>query len=153
MVDDRLVRTRADRMISGVAAGIGRKLAIDPTWVRIIWVILAFATSGVAVLVYFVLLFVVPEETDADAAAAVAAGPSGEPARLSGGDQPTTGRGDDGRSAALVLGLILVAVGAWFLLRQYLPAIDLRQNWPWISIGFGVLLILGSFRLGRRAGS
>jgi phage shock protein PspC (stress-responsive transcriptional regulator) len=139
-------------MIGGLAAGIGRKLGIDPTWVRIIWVILAFATTGVAVLVYFVLLFVVPEETDAEAAAAAAASQPGEPARFSGTDQPVARRGDDGRSAALVLGLILVAVGAWFLVRQYLPAIDLRANWPWISIGFGVLLILGSFRFGRRAG-
>lgn len=147
-MDDRLVRTRGDRMIGGLAAGIGRKLGMDPTWVRIIWVILAFATSGAAVLVYFVLLFVVPEETDAEAAAA----PAGEPPRFSATQGPPARRGDDGRTAALVIGLILVAVGAWFLLRQYLPSFDVRAYWPWIAIGFGVLLILGSFRFGRRAG-
>ncbi len=150
-MDDRLVRTRGDRMVGGLAAGIGRKLGVDPTWVRLIWVILAFATSGVAVLVYFVLLFVVPEETDAEAAAVAAAGPTRNAAPFAATD-PSSRRGNDGRSAALVVGLILVAVGAWFLVRQYLPSIDLRAYWPWISIGFGVLLILGSFRFGRRSG-
>ena len=151
-MDDRLVRTRGDRMIGGLAAGIGRKLGTDPTWIRIVWVVLAFATSGVAVLVYFVLLFVVPEETDAEAAAAAAAAPAGEPARFGASTGPASERGDGGRSAALVLGLILVGVGAWFLVRQYLPSFDFRAYWPWISIGFGVLLILGSFRFGRRTG-
>ena len=45
----------------GVCAGIGEYLGIDPTVVRIICVLLSIGTIGLALLVYLVLCFVIPE--------------------------------------------------------------------------------------------
>ena len=50
-----------DRMLGGVCAGIGEYLGIDPTVVRIICVLLSIGTIGLALLVYLVLCFVIPE--------------------------------------------------------------------------------------------
>lgn len=59
----RLYRSRHDRMVSGVLAGLGDYLGIDPTWLRIGYVLLAL-TSGVfpAVVAYIVGSIVIPEE-------------------------------------------------------------------------------------------
>jgi len=48
-------------MIAGVCAGIGDYLDIDPTIVRIAFVLLAFA-GGAAILAYLIMWVIVPEE-------------------------------------------------------------------------------------------
>ena len=55
----KLTRPRNGRMLGCVCAGIGEYLGIDPTVVRIIFVLLG--TIGLALLVYLVLCFVIPE--------------------------------------------------------------------------------------------
>ena len=57
----KLTRPRNGRMLGGVSAGIGEYLGIDPTVVRIICVLLSIGTIGLALLVYLVLCFVIPE--------------------------------------------------------------------------------------------
>ena len=47
---------------------------------------------------------------------------------------------------ALIVGLILVLVGAFFLARSYLPAIDWDRSWPLLLVGIGVLLLVGALR-------
>lgn len=53
----KLTRPRNGRMLGGVCADLG----IDPTVVRIICVLLSIGTIGLALLVYLVLCFVIPE--------------------------------------------------------------------------------------------
>ena len=55
----RLVRT-PDRKIAGVAAGIGHYLGVDPTIVRLAFVLLAFA-GGIGILLYLVCWLVMPK--------------------------------------------------------------------------------------------
>ena len=57
----KLTRPRNGRMLGGVCAGISEYLGIDPTVVRIICVRLSIGTIGLALLVYLVLCFVIPE--------------------------------------------------------------------------------------------
>ncbi len=57
----RLYRSRDDRVIGGVCGGLGKYLAMDPTVVRLIFVLLALA-GGPGLLAYLILLIVVPEE-------------------------------------------------------------------------------------------
>ena len=57
----KLTRPRNGGMLGGVCAGIGEYLGIDPTVVRIICVLLSIGTIGLALLVYLVLCFVIPE--------------------------------------------------------------------------------------------
>src|ERR671923_2242911 len=56
----RLMRSRTDKIIAGVAGGLGQYLAIDPVIVRLALVALCF--TGVGILLYPVLWLVMPLE-------------------------------------------------------------------------------------------
>lgn len=56
-----LVRLRKERKLAGVCAGVAYYLKIDPTIVRLLWVIGIFATGGIAVLLYIILAIIMPE--------------------------------------------------------------------------------------------
>jgi phage shock protein PspC (stress-responsive transcriptional regulator) len=57
----RLERSKSNRILGGVCAGVANYLNMDPTLVRVLTVLVTLFT-GVPVIVYLVLLFVVPEE-------------------------------------------------------------------------------------------
>ena len=57
----RLERSRSDRVIGGVAAGIGQHLGIEPIVVRIAFVVLSFA-AGFGVVVYLLAWLLAPQE-------------------------------------------------------------------------------------------
>jgi phage shock protein C len=62
MEGKKLYRSRENRMICGVAAGIGAYAGIDPTVVRVVWVIAALFGIFPALLVYAACCFLIPEE-------------------------------------------------------------------------------------------
>ena len=49
-------------MICGVCGGIGKYFNVDPTLVRLIWVLAAFAGAGSGLLVYIIAAIIIPEE-------------------------------------------------------------------------------------------
>ena len=69
----RLSRCRHDRILAGVAAGMAEYLGLDPTVVRILW-ILSTLFGGVTILLYIILAFVMPLEPAGEAGPAGAAG-------------------------------------------------------------------------------
>jgi len=57
----RLYRSNRDVMIGGVAAGLGEYFNVDPTIIRLLFVLLAVVTAVFpVVLVYFILWVVIP---------------------------------------------------------------------------------------------
>jgi phage shock protein PspC (stress-responsive transcriptional regulator) len=58
----KLYRSTTDRKIAGVCAGLGEYFKVDPTLVRLIFVVLALA-GGPGVLLYIILWMVMPEDT------------------------------------------------------------------------------------------
>jgi phage shock protein C len=58
----QLRRPKSDRMVGGVASGIGRYFSIDPTLVRVLFAVVAVLTGGIALLAYPAMWFVMPEE-------------------------------------------------------------------------------------------
>ena len=100
--------------------------------------------GGAGVVLYVAMAIFIPER------------PEGAPVRpgvVVTGDRPAVGSGPrargDGRGA-LVFGVILIGLGAWFLLRRLIPGIDLDQWWPALLIAFGVVLLVSATR-GRDA--
>lgn len=57
----RLLRSRSNRFLGGVCGGTAEYLNMDPTLVRVLTVLITLFT-GVPIIVYLVMLFVVPEE-------------------------------------------------------------------------------------------
>ena len=58
----RLTRSKKNRIVAGVCAGLGDYLDIDPTIVRLIWVLLIFFSFGAAILAYIIAWIVIPEK-------------------------------------------------------------------------------------------
>lgn len=57
----KLYRSRKEQMIAGICGGIAEYFAIDPTIVRLVFVLLALL-GGPGLLIYIILWIVVPEE-------------------------------------------------------------------------------------------
>jgi phage shock protein C len=60
----KLYRSRKDRIISGVCAGLGDFFNMDPTVVRVIFVLGMILGFGSFAFIYLVMIFVVPEEPE-----------------------------------------------------------------------------------------
>jgi phage shock protein C len=58
----QLRRPTTDRMVAGVASGLGRYFAVDPTLVRVVFAAAVVLTGGLALLAYPVMWFLMPEE-------------------------------------------------------------------------------------------
>jgi phage shock protein PspC (stress-responsive transcriptional regulator) len=56
----RLTRSK-DKMVAGVCTGLANYINIDPTIMRILFVLIAFA-GGASVLIYLIMWIVMPEE-------------------------------------------------------------------------------------------
>jgi phage shock protein PspC (stress-responsive transcriptional regulator) len=199
-VAERLYRSRDDRMLAGVAAGVAEMLDADPSLVRILWALLTIFTGGLAFLVYIVMAIVVPVAppgyettrptgfgTDgsvggggapgsaggasaagfaggADAAGAADAAPGPPPGGRPAGQAPsywTTDRearraarrarrnaGEPGRGG-IVGGVVLIIIGGFFLVREFVPWFDWHLWWPIGLIALGGLLLVLAMRPGQ----
>ena len=58
-----LTRSKSNRMVAGVCAGIAEYLNIDPTVVRLLFVLGFFAAHAGLVIAYIIMAIVTPEET------------------------------------------------------------------------------------------
>jgi phage shock protein PspC (stress-responsive transcriptional regulator) len=70
MDNRKLTRSESDRMVAGVCSGLGKYLSIDPTIVRLIFVLM-FLLGGHGLLVYIILWIVMPVEATAQTPAEV----------------------------------------------------------------------------------
>lgn len=176
MTPHRLYRSRGERMISGVAGGIAVYFDLDPTLVRLVWVILTIATGGLTALAYLLLWIIVPLEGQdassretvrsnvaemAEQARSVASAaqeavrgsgtpsPPRSPARGEGvSTSPYAGEGTHPyRSSTGWLGVVLVVIGLLFLVQN----LGWFWWWRWSIFWPVVLIAVGVALLARRA--
>lgn len=161
----RLYRCRQDQRIAGVAGGMAEYFELDPSLVRILWV-LSFFLGGVGLLLYIAMALVVPLEPEGGVALAgtPVADPTGEAADATGeagapsptgwhsapaGHRHSTrggGRGD-GR-ATTIFGIVLILFGSLALLDRLLPAWadGGRFLGPAFIVGIGIILVASAVR-------
>ena len=56
----KLYRSQTNRKIAGVCGGIGEYVNLDPTVIRLIWVLLVFC-AGTGLLAYLIAALILPE--------------------------------------------------------------------------------------------
>ena len=59
----RLYRSRANRVIAGVCAGLGRYFNIDPVIIRIVWLLLV-VVYGTGLVAYVIAWLIIPNEPE-----------------------------------------------------------------------------------------
>lgn len=143
-----IYRSRTDVVIGGVAAGIANSLNIDPVIVRLIFVLLLiFGGSGL--LLYIILWIVLPEErfNQAQSYSENSRNMETEPKTNPEQEKRATPnvppkQKNDGN---LIAGIILIALGAIFLLERWVRWIDFADLWPLILVVAGIVLIRNSY--------
>ncbi|MEO6206437.1 MAG: PspC domain-containing protein [Candidatus Limnocylindrales bacterium] len=178
-MNERLYRSREDRMLAGVAGGLADLWDADPSLVRIIWALLVVFTGGLALVVYIVMAIVVPDGDPyvrpmpgavppADPLDAASPPTASAPVAASGWTAPSATDADrtprraaragrnarrgsrDGAPGALIVGALLVLLGTFFLAREFLPEIDFDWFWPLVLVVIGIVVVVSA--LGRGPG-
>ena len=62
-MEKKLYRSRQNRMLGGVCGGIGEYLNVDPTVVRLLWVLFTFVGAS-GLLAYLICLVIIPENPE-----------------------------------------------------------------------------------------
>lgn len=60
----RLYRSREERMFAGICGGLGEYFSVDPTLIRVLFVLLGLVVGG-GILAYLILWILVPLEPEA----------------------------------------------------------------------------------------
>jgi phage shock protein C len=124
----KLYRSRKNRVIAGVCAGLADYFNIDAWIVRLIFLAFLFA-DGIAAVAYIVLMIIVSEE------------PGENPEAVHTETPTPTSRFSDRRT---VFAVIIICVGVVFLLKQILPWqwFDAHIFWPIVAVAVGIFLII-----------
>ena len=170
----RLYRSRRDRQLAGVAGGMAEYLEIDPTVVRLVWILSIFL-GGFGILLYIIMAFIVPLDPRGmpgpSGGSWQAPGPSGTGPDGGGTDagaapdgttpmwtspdgtatpywtapsQQSDARGGRG---GLIIGVMLVVLGSIALANVLLPgwALGVALG-PAFLVALGIALLVGSAR-------
>ena len=157
-------RRGTDRILGGVCSGLAEGLRIDPLWVRLGFVLLAFL-QGVGLLIYIVLWLVMPEQVEGqdgtrsgfDSMSADLKrigselksqfGGTPKPAQEQPGPSDATSTSSNAPAAmpssartSIGLGVVLVLVGL-ILLGANTGLVQWSVIWPSVLIILGVLLL------------
>lgn len=117
----KLYRSTENRMIAGVAGGVAEYFSVDPVLIRLLWVLSIFI-GGSGLLVYILAWLIIPEGMHPP-------------------DFNSSGEKDNQEQVYRNGGLILIALGIFFLARFLFPAVLFQLSWPLILIAIGLLLV------------
>jgi phage shock protein C len=143
---ESLFRARNDRVFGGVARGISNYINLDVILVRILFILITLI-SGVGILLYIILWIVVPEEPIENLyTSATKNSFTGDPSQATASANFEFTQKKSSGSGKIVFGIILILIGAIFLLDKLLPYFDFDIVVPLILIGAGIMLIWNFFK-------
>jgi len=149
----RLYRSAKSKVFGGVAGGIAEYFDIDPIIIRLLFVIIAFAGGGGAI-VYLILWIALPLEPIMPFNMNMG---SGEPFSNDNQGEPSSADYNTGASNpfnipvkpenrnGLIGGIVLISLGLIFLANRFIPNIDFGDLWPLVLVVLGGVLIATSF--------
>lgn len=140
-----LYRSETNRVIAGVAGGLGEYFNLDATIIRILFVLLTvFGGSGLVI--YIVLWLIIPEKNSRPKDSKDAIRDNIEDMKettQSFAHSIRTG-GDNKDNSRFWWAIIIIVLGFLFLLNNYglLEPIDFEKLWPLALIIFGLAILL-----------
>ncbi|MBI4288738.1 MAG: PspC domain-containing protein [Chloroflexi bacterium] len=153
----RLYRSQRERIIGGVAGGLGEYFDIDPVWVRLAFVLLTFA-SGIGIIAYAVLWISVPrqssqamgrqavQENVADIKENLKQAQSTLKSAFSEKEEaaPETPETQERGRSTYIVGIILMVAGGILLLSNLATFwwFSWGRFWPVLLIAAGVVILL-----------
>lgn len=133
-MDNKLYKSRTNKFIGGICGGMGEYLSIDATILRLIMVLLTFATSGILAVVYVVLCFIIPypDEDRPESASYQKVSQTAEKTRINNAKQKK------------YLGYILIIMGTLMFVNKLLPEKIARFIIPLAALVIGLVLVISA---------
>ena len=155
MMPTRLERSTVNKVVAGVCGGIAEYLQVDPTLVRVFFVVGTIVTGGLGLLAYIVLIVLMPlpgqpapfvKQTGVSTSTVEGAA-AGDPAATT----PVLAAPEDPEAAErrrAAFGLVLIALGAIFLFGNagLFRIVRWELAWPLVLIAIGALLLAQRMR-------
>ncbi len=137
-----LFRSETDRVLGGVAGGIGEYLAIDPILIRLAFILITLA-GGSGVLVYLLLWLIIPSRSNVNKRGEDSVKENIQEMRERANEFSNNLRQESRGNSRIVIGLLLLGLGFIFLLENFnlFPFIDFEKFWPLILIIIGLLIL------------
>jgi phage shock protein PspC (stress-responsive transcriptional regulator) len=57
----RLYRSRNDRIVGGVCGGLAGHIEVDPSIIRLVWIIVTLFSLGTGLIIYLAAWIIIPE--------------------------------------------------------------------------------------------
>lgn len=61
-MNKKLYRSKKNRIIAGVCGGIGEYFNVDPTLIRLLWLLISVMSAGSGLVAYIIAWIIIPEE-------------------------------------------------------------------------------------------
>lgn len=131
----RLYRSRIDKKIAGVCGGIAEYFNIDSVLIRLAFVLFALA-DGIGIVLYIIAWIIIPENPNQ----------KGKKTKVESVVEKTANKANkqikkDKGNGSVVIGIILVLLGAFLLLKNMLSWFNFRYFWAAAIIVFGIYLL------------
>lgn len=151
MENKKLFRSNKDKRIAGICGGLGKLFNIDSNIFRILFIFAAFL-SGLGIIAYLILLFIIPEENSLESKNSE----SGESKveytpytdvndnsfqNLSEDDEQSKKKKET-PTIAIIGGVLFIGLGVLLLLRHFLPDVIHQLFFPCLLIFCGLLLLI-----------
>lgn len=104
----KIYRSSTDRIISGVCGGLGEYLNIDPSIIRLFWVLLSVLSNSSGILIYIICTIVIPEKNS-------------NVIYYDENENPNY------KNSTLFVGIILILVGISLLIKKLFPWLTLKS--------------------------
>ena len=138
----RLYRSRSTRMIGGVCGGLADYFDIDPVLVRALFVITTFG-YGIGFIAYIVFWIIVPEEN-------IIVMEKNEEAAKEDDEELdlkiSINYAQNQNKRKIFFGVILVLIGLFFFIKNFLPDINWSYIYPIILIAIGGYILYNAFK-------
>lgn len=161
MKENRLYRIVNGKVVGGVAGGLAEYFGMDPTIIRIIFILLTLM-GGSGILIYLILWIVVPEKyniyppytapyTRPENFTSPGSGVGETYEGFTAGTTPpptidVTGSGKK-YDGGLIAGLVMILIGSFFLFERFIPSINFSDFWPLLLVLIGIIMIFRGFPL------
>ena len=130
----KLFRSEREKMLGGVCGGLAIYFNVDVVLVRLLWVLAVFL-GGSGIPAYIIAWIIIP------------AGDSLENSFSKFRDEGTDTEGATGSDSGskdqgnMMAGLIVIAIGVFFLAKQFMPYFPWGKLWPIVLIIVGIVIM------------
>lgn len=139
-----LYRSETNKVIAGIAGGLGEYFHLDPTIIRVIFILLTIF-GGWGLLIYIILWILIPAKSHLGEPSADHISQNVEELKTKAQELASDIRATSSDSKPRFwLGILLLVFGVFFLISSLnlVSFIDFAKIWPLLLIVFGIMILL-----------